>query len=729
MIKKLTILIPVYNEEKTIIPLLEKINSIELQYELDKEFIIVNDASQDSTAEKISEYISSNPSLDIRLISHEYNTGKGGCIHTGVKEASGDYILIQDADLEYDPSDYNALLAPMMEDKADVVFGSRFTGGRPHRILFFWHSIGNKILTFYSNMLTNLNLTDMENGYKLFRSDVIKSISLREKRFGFEPEITAKISRIPGIRIYEVGIAYYGRTYKEGKKINWKDGFRAVYSITRYNLFSKEKTLQSNHALFPYKKTPAWWLLATFFLAGLLLIFFAKGTGDEGDSVMHYLYAKHSWQNPSFFFDHWAKPVFVLLASPFSQAGMEGIKFFNLIVSTLTLYITFLSARKLKIPYPWLAPLCMVFSPWMMIISLSGLTEPLFALWLISGIYLLQKERFVPGLVFLSFLPFVRSEGLIILCVLLLFLLFKKLYRFIPLLIIGHVVYAAAGYFVHHDFLWVFNKMSYAVLNSAYGSGEWLHFVRSLPQVTGNILVYFLLLGLLFGFIKKIERFFIRQKNAITDEELFLVYGIFIAYFLGHTAFWALGIFNSFGLVRVLVGVLPLIGIICARGFNLLGSFFSGRLYRYMMYIFLALIMSYPFMNSKHSFNWQRDFSLKADQVAEDRLGKYVQQNFPGYRKHLFFYEAAYLSVALDINHFDTSQHRRLRYSFEENNFPAGSFIVWDDWFAPVEGLITEEMLDKDPRFDHRQSFEEKDFWGVVRRVKLYQVIDHLSSE
>jgi glycosyltransferase involved in cell wall biosynthesis len=173
----------------------------------------------------------------VSYFKHEINQGKGAALHTGIRYATGNYVVIQDADLEYDPQEFNILLQPIVDGHADVVFGSRFMGGKAHRILFFWHSIGNKILTFLSNMFSNLNLTDMETCYKLFRTDMVQSLDLKEKRFGFEPEVTAKISRIPNIRIYEVGVSYYGRTYAEGKKINWKDGFRAIYCILRYGLF------------------------------------------------------------------------------------------------------------------------------------------------------------------------------------------------------------------------------------------------------------------------------------------------------------------------------------------------------------------------------------------------------------------------------------------------------------------------------------------------------------
>lgn len=239
MNQKLSIIIPAYNEGPTIHRILDRVKAVTLIDDMVKEVIITNDCSTDNTEQSILQYKADNPTLDIQYFKHEVNKGKGAALHTGISKATGDYVVVQDADLEYDPQEYNLLLRPILDGFADVVYGSRFMGGNPHRILFFWHSIGNKFLTSLSNTFTNLNLTDMETCYKMFKRETIQSLDLKENRFGFEPEVTAKIARIPKIRIYEVGISYYGRSYEEGKKIGWRDGFRAIYCILKYNLFSR----------------------------------------------------------------------------------------------------------------------------------------------------------------------------------------------------------------------------------------------------------------------------------------------------------------------------------------------------------------------------------------------------------------------------------------------------------------------------------------------------------
>src|SRR5688572_10691972 len=248
-IQRLSIIIPAYNEENTITLILDRINEVKLIRNIEKEVIIVNDCSRDGTEAAIQSYMANTANLTInyfKYVKHDINQGKGAAIHTGIAQATGEYLLVQDADLEYDPGEYNTLLKPIILGSADVVYGSRFMGGNPHRILFFWHSIGNKFLTFLSNMFSNLNLTDMETGYKLFRTDIIQRVYLQEKRFGFEPEVTAKIAMVPLIRIYEVGISYYGRTFAEGKKIGWKDGVKAIYCILKYSLFITKNSIHKD---------------------------------------------------------------------------------------------------------------------------------------------------------------------------------------------------------------------------------------------------------------------------------------------------------------------------------------------------------------------------------------------------------------------------------------------------------------------------------------------------
>ena len=237
MQSKLSIIIPCYNEGKLISRVLENVLQVNLENNLEKEIIVVNDGSTDMSGDVINSI--SNKNSSVITIHQTKNIGKGAAIRTALEKITGDLVIIQDADFEYDPNDYNKLIHPISQGHADVVYGSRFMGSGPHRVLFFFHTIGNKFLTFLSNLFTGLNLTDMETGYKMFKTDILKQITLKENRFGFEPEVTAKVSRIKNVRICEVDISYHARTYATGKKIKWTDGFRAIWCIFKYNIFSR----------------------------------------------------------------------------------------------------------------------------------------------------------------------------------------------------------------------------------------------------------------------------------------------------------------------------------------------------------------------------------------------------------------------------------------------------------------------------------------------------------
>jgi hypothetical protein len=468
----------------------------------------------------------------------------------------------------------------------------------------------------------------------------------------------------------------------------------------------------------PAQEQAKFWLIcAIFLIAGIVLIFTASGTADEGDSIMHYLYARSAFQYPAHFFYQWAKPVYVLLAAPFAQFGIFGIKFFNLLVSTTTLWITWKIARGLAIPHSSLAPLFLIAAPMMIIVTLSGLTEPLFACWLAAGVFGLVRKNYRFAIPWISFLPFLRSEGLIVLAVVFLFLIAKKKFKWIPWLLLGHVVYAIAGYPFYHDLLWVFNTLSYATLHSAYGSGPWDHFIREMPIVLSIPLCCLFVLGLVAGLVAAL-RLIVPRNSVQTSSELWLVYGICLAYIVAHSAFWALGIFNSFGLVRVMVGILPLISLISLRGFNLLTI--SFRL-KWLGWATLATVLIFPILHNQYAFNWKRDFLLKADQQAEATLAVYAKEHLRSLKTSVLYFEPCYLSVVLDVDYFDTARHRRFLGAFESNDFPANSILIWDDWFAPMEGHVQLQQMASDPRFEKLATFEKKDFWNQTRTVVLFR--------
>ncbi len=428
-------------------------------------------------------------------------------------------------------------------------------------------------------------------------------------------------------------------------------------------------------------------LLFIYAIISSFTIYFFDGTGDAGDSINHYLYAKYAPQHPELFFNHWAKPLYVFLVSPFAQFGFIGVKIFNAIVSFFTLFFTFKSIQKLHINNPIIGAIILLFSPLFFVLTFSGLTEPLFALFISIGLYTLLSDRYILSCLFISFLPFIRSEGLIIIAIFSLYLLLKKQWRFIPLLLVGHVVYMISGYFVYEDFFWVFNKIPYARLSSTYGNGELFHFVKQLIYVVGvpiYILFWFGVVSVIWNSIK---------KRLSLDLQILVFLGFF-SFFIAHTLFWYFGIFNSMGLKRVLIGVAPLLSIIALIGFNFITDdlFKSKRTPKLILQGLLILyILLFPFTSNHAAINFERDLELSKDQQLAIQIGDFIAQNRNSSQRYI--YDHPYLSEVLKIDPFDNNKRMALTNNFMANINP-GDIIIWENWFAVVEYGVTKETLD-----------------------------------
>ncbi len=434
-------------------------------------------------------------------------------------------------------------------------------------------------------------------------------------------------------------------------------------------------------------KNSIYYLLFLYLLVAILTIVFFNGTGDAGDSIMHYLFAKYAPLHPGLFFDHFAKPFFVLITSPFAQFGFTGIKIFNAITTFITIYLTYIIAVELNMKNAIVAAIIIMFAPLYYILTFSGLTEPLFALFIAASLLLSIKEKQTAACLLVSFLPFVRSEGLIIIGVFAIYFLYKKRWSLVPLLLFGSLVYSIAGYFVHHDFLWVFTKIPYAKLSSNYGSGKLLHFAEQLIYVVG-VPVYFLFwTGVISLVIKSIGR-------KIGPEVIILILLGFACFFIAHSLFWYLGIFNSMGLKRVLIGVMPLMGIISLYGFNFLSEeIFVGRRFpKLIIRLFLVVyIILFPFTSNPAALKWERDMMLSKGQKLAGQMtdfpGKQIAVTYP------VLFADPYLAEVLSIDWFDPEKRIELnRQNIAQ--MKAGNLILWENWFAVVEQNVTKMDLD-----------------------------------
>ena len=462
-----------------------------------------------------------------------------------------------------------------------------------------------------------------------------------------------------------------------------------------------------------------WLIIGIFLCAGVALAFIANGTCDEGDSVMHYQYARWAPFHSKLFFDHWAKPLYVLIASPAAQFGFHGMKLFNILVSACAIFFTLSAAQRLNIKRFSLASLFMIMSPALIVHSLSGLTEPLFALVLIISVWLYLKDKIFWSIIIISFLPFVRSEGLMMCGVFTVLLIFEKKWKMLPLILFGHFVYGVAGYPIYHNLLWTFTQIPYASMHSAYGHGEWDHFFINTLCITGVPLYILLGIGMLTGLRKLLNRNLFFENR----RELLLVYGCFCTYFFGHVIFWKFGIFNSFGMLRVLVGILPLMAIIELRGFNSLINWMPSPFSRKLALIGIIIyVIIFPFSPNPYSWNYKQNFFLNTSQELLVEMRNYIQISYPDYKKCNYYYDANYTSVVMGVDFFDPKVSRRTYETWESP--PSKSFLIWDDWYSVVDIGTKLETVMNDSRFELVKEFSKKDPWNTERKIFLFKTKD-----
>lgn len=435
-------------------------------------------------------------------------------------------------------------------------------------------------------------------------------------------------------------------------------------------------------------------MLAFYAVICVLTIIYFDGTADSGDSVTHYLFARYAPDHPVLYFDHWAKPLFVLLASPFAQWGFVGMKVFNCLISLLVIFISYKTALELKMRNPILVAVILMFSPLNYILTFSGLTEPLFALFTILGIYLCTRKKYLLACFIISFLPYIRSEGLILAGVFALFFLYKRKWLHLPSLLSGSVIYGIAGYFVHGNLLWVFTKIPYAKLSSAYGHGNLFHFVEELINVTG-IPIYLLFW---MGFIGLI---ILLSRKKFNPEQHILLFAGFCCFFIAHSLFWYLGIFNSMGLKRVLIGILPIIALISLQGFNFISEDLLALkpvLKKAVQVGLVGYILVFPFTPNPSAIQWEKDMMLNADQKLSIKTFEFLSREKK--IKGPVLYNYHYFSILLNIDYFDSRFHKPI--SLEAiAEMHSGDILIWDNLYAAFESGIKKQDLDSLPQLSN----------------------------
>lgn len=428
------------------------------------------------------------------------------------------------------------------------------------------------------------------------------------------------------------------------------------------------------------------WITLSFLF--IIFAFVFEGTGGNGDSLLHYMYAKYAWIDHSLFFNHWGKPVFTIISSPFAQFGFTGIKIFNVIASSFSVLFAYKIAKRFNLSYAHLIFIPLFAAPLFFKVMFSGLTEPFSAFILSAFLYAWVVNKKVAAITIISFIPFIRSEGIIILGVVLVYLLWTKNWKYVPLLIVGHLVISLLGYQYNDNLLWVFNKIPYAKLSSVYGVGNWSHFVNQLYFCLGPLIYFLLIIGL----IKMLVAMFTSEKRSdFFNEKLFLVYGIFIAFFIAHTMFWALGIFNSMGLNRVFVTVFPLVALICIEGLGFITQNLSVKIEKIVAYTFSLLIAIFTCLPNPASINFKEDLLLdEGMKTVKEKVVPYLETKYP---------TKTYMSGDLSISFYSN------RNVFKPNDFlmvyntkphllnDTNFVFIWDPWFARVEGGLDLDVL------------------------------------
>ncbi len=479
-----------------------------------------------------------------------------------------------------------------------------------------------------------------------------------------------------------------------------------------------------------------------YFIALVLVAINTKGTCDSGDSITHFLFSKYAFQHPELFLNHWAKPLFVLLSAPFAQFGFVGIKLFNCCIAALTIWFSYKIAKNLNYKNAWLGAVFLCFTPGYFIHIFSGLTEPLFSLVVILGVYWVLNKRFLLAICAISFLPFIRSEGLIIIAGFAFYFIVNKQYKYLPWLLLGHVVYSISGVFYYHDILWVFTKIPYSGSSGKYGSGNLSHFFVQMNYIIGIPL--YVLLGL--GFVKKITAVFIRKKtetycSELCSAETLLIYGSFLDFFMAHVVFWYFGIFESMGLKRVLVSVVPLAVIVALKGYNFItispslpprgggepthktNGRYSGKHLLpfgevgrgFLAVVFAGFVIIFPFVPNPASVNWKRDLSLTADQILIADAVNSLQIN-SSEEKPFIYYSHPYINMLLNRDPFNPQYNKNL-INISNEKRPEHYFIIWDNWFSIVENGISLEQLNADPKLKQLKAFETSDKGRAIQVV------------